>query len=182
MTEQLVNSTHVKTCDKILIGLGANLPSTVGGPEETLQSALLEMTAIGIKLTCISPFYRSQPVPVSDQNWFVNGVAEIQTAISATALMQVLHDLENKFGRRRSVPNAARVLDLDLLAYGRLVTPEADPLQVPHPRLQDRAFVLKPLADIAPTWQHPVSGLTATDMLAALPPGQILEKMPDQAT
>ena len=86
--------------------------------------------------------------------------------------MRLLHAVEAEFGRARAVPNAARVLDLDLLAYDDLVSqPGAWPL-LPHPRMAERAFVLLPLADLAPDWRHPVLGRTARELAEALPPGQ----------
>jgi len=173
---QEVNTTDVNTCDLILIGLGANLPSDVGGPVETLTAALAEMARAGIVITLRSPWYRSQPVPVSDQDWFVNGVVAVETSLEPGPLLGVLHDIEAGFGRRRAVRNEARPLDLDLLAYGARVADDAT-LQLPHPRLQMRAFVLEPLADIAPDWRHPVSGATLDAMRCALPPGQVIEKM-----
>jgi 2-amino-4-hydroxy-6-hydroxymethyldihydropteridine diphosphokinase len=107
-------------------------------------------------------------VPVSDQPWFVNAAAAIETELSARALLDLLHRIEESFGRTRTVANAARVLDLDLLAFGtQVLDAPPDPL-VPHPRLAGRAFVLLPIRDIAPLWRHPVSGRTLDSMIAAL--------------
>jgi 2-amino-4-hydroxy-6-hydroxymethyldihydropteridine diphosphokinase len=158
----------------ILIALGANLPSPAGGPQETLEAALTELEARGVHIAARSRWYRTAPVPVSDQPWFVNGVARVETALKPLALLGALQEVEQVFERRRSVPNAARTLDLDVIAYDNRLenTPE---LILPHPRMQDRAFVLLPLAEIAPGWRHPVLGKTVEALISALPAEQKAE-------
>ncbi len=154
----------------ILIGLGANLPSPIWGrPRDTLAAVLARMPALGVDVVARSRWYESAPVPASDQPWFINGVASLATDLDSAALLRALHDIEAEFGRVRSVANAARVLDLDLLAFGDEVRSDpASPPLLPHPRLAERAFVLLPLAEIAPGWRHPVSGLSAAEMVAGL--------------
>ncbi|HEX3974453.1 MAG TPA: 2-amino-4-hydroxy-6-hydroxymethyldihydropteridine diphosphokinase [Stellaceae bacterium] len=158
----------------ILIALGANLPSPAGGPQETLEAALTELEARGVHIAARSRWYRTAPVPVSDQPWFVNGVARVETALKPLALLGALQEVEQVFERRRSVPNAARTLDLDVIAYDNRLenTPE---LTLPHPRLQDRAFVLLPLAEVAPGWRHPILGQTVEALISALPAEQKAE-------
>src|SRR3546814_14054145 len=95
--------------------------------------------------------------------------------LSPWELLAVLHEVEAEHERVRSVPNASRTLDLDLLAYDDRVVDGAGGLMLPHPRLSERAFVLQPLVELAPEWRHPGSGLTAAEMLAELPPGQQVE-------
>lgn len=155
----------------ILIALGANLPSAAGGPRETLEAALAQLDAAGVRVVARSRWYRTAPVPVSDQPWFVNGVARVETTLDPPALLTVLRRIEQFFGRQRTVPNAARSLDLDIIDYdGRVEnTPE---LTLPHPRMQDRAFVLLPLAEIAPTWRHPTLGKTVETLVSTLAEGQ----------
>lgn len=155
----------------ILIALGANLPSAAGGPRETLEAALAQLEAAGVRVVARSRWYRTAPVPASDQPWFVNGVARVETALDPAALLTVLRRIEQAFGRQRTVLNAARSLDLDIIDYdGRVEnTPE---LTLPHPRMQDRAFVLLPLAEIAPSWRHPTLGKTVETLISALPEGQ----------
>ena len=154
----------------ILIGIGANLPSAAHGPPRaTCEAALASLGDEGIRLVQCSRWYESPPAPVSDQPWFVNGVARVETALDPAALMAALHRLEAAFGRQRAERNAARVLDLDLLTYRGRVRSGGDGPTLPHPRMQDRAFVLVPLAELAPGWRHPVSGLTVEALIAGLP-------------
>ncbi|MGE3333977.1 MAG: 2-amino-4-hydroxy-6-hydroxymethyldihydropteridine diphosphokinase [Rhodospirillaceae bacterium] len=152
----------------IFIGVGANLPSAAGTPLQTCEAALVHLGRLGVVVAERSPWYETAPIPVSDQPWFVNGVARVETALSPAGLLAALHLTEAAFGRLRTSPNAARTLDLDLLAYGDAVRMHADPI-LPHPRLQERAFVLFPLRDLAPTWRHPVLGETAENLAARLP-------------
>jgi 2-amino-4-hydroxy-6-hydroxymethyldihydropteridine diphosphokinase len=154
--------------DLILIGLGANLPGSAGSPRQTLEAALDRLVAEGVRVNRRSRFWRTRPVPISDQPWFVNAVAAVETELSAAALLDLLHRIEDAFGRQRSVANAARVLDLDLLAYGRQCLAAPPRPLVPHPRLGERAFVLLPIRDIAPAWRHPVSGEALDAMIATL--------------
>lgn len=157
----------------ILIGLGGNLPSEYGDPTATLAAALPALEAQGVKVLRRSRFYTSAPVPASDQPWYVNAVAAVATALGPADLLALLHRIEADFGRQRRERNAARPLDLDLLAYDERVTSgEGGGPVLPHPRLQDRAFVLRPLAEIAPGWRHPASGRTVEELIASLPPAQ----------
>jgi 2-amino-4-hydroxy-6-hydroxymethyldihydropteridine diphosphokinase len=159
----------------ILIGLGANLPSALGPPQATLEAALAALENRGVAVLARSPWYRSAPVPASDQPWYVNAVASIATALGPVALLALLHQVEARIGRDRRTRNEPRAVDLDILDYdGRKRT--AAPV-LPHPRMQARGFVLLPLRDVAPGWRHPVSGAALAELIAALPPGQHTEKM-----
>lgn len=164
--------------DAILIAFGANLPTEeYGAPAQTLKAALRRLSRDGdISIDLVSSFYETAPVPISDQPWYVNGVARISTQLSAHDLLQRLHDVEAEFGRVRRERNAARVIDLDLIAYGRDLLREEDGIQVPHPRMAERAFVLLPLRDVAPDWVHPVLGRSVGDLVAALPDDQQIRK------
>ncbi len=155
----------------ILLGLGANLPSSAGPPLATLEAALAALQAAGVRLVARSRWYRTAPVPASDQPWFVNAVVSVETDLEPPELLALLQKIELAFGRRRGVPNAARTLDLDILDYEGRVEEKAG-LTLPHPRLHERAFVLLPLHDVAPSWRHPTRGKTVTELIAALPAGQ----------
>ena len=163
----------------VYVALGGNLDHpTWGGPRATLEAALAELGRRGVTVRRLSRWYRTAPVPVSDQPWFVNAVAEVETGLDPDALLAVLHAVEAGFGRVRTVANAARLIDLDLLDY-RGVTAPGGPgkATLPHPRMAERAFVLRPLADLAPGWRHPVTGQPIAALVAALPPGQGIEVM-----
>ena len=152
----------------ILIGLGANLASHAGSPATTIDAALAALEASGVTVAARSPLYESEPVPRSDQPWFVNAVARVETRLEPEGLLALLHEIERRFGRVRRERNEARPLDLDLLAYDDVVR-VGGALLLPHPRLHERAFVLKPLADVAPEWRHPILARTAVELLSALP-------------
>lgn len=163
----------------IFVALGANLEHPIyGGPKQVLEAALAELGRRGLTVRRVSPWYRTAPVPASDQPWYVNAVAEVATDLPADQLLARLHEVEDAFGRARSVPNAARVIDLDLLDFCGQTAPGGPGRAIlPHPRLQDRAFVLRPLADLAPDWRHPVSGKPIRALLAALPADQAIERL-----
>lgn len=153
----------------ILIGIGSNLAAPgFASPLDTAVAAVARLTGRGITARRCSRWYASRPVPPSGQPWYVNGVVAVETGLAPIALLEALLAIEAGFGRRRSVPNAARTLDLDLLDYDGMQC-AGERLVLPHPRLHQRRFVLAPLAEIAPRWRHPRSGSTAAELLAALP-------------
>lgn len=164
----------------IYIGLGANLPHPeFGSPIRTLRRALAALNDRGVRLVKRSPWYRTAPVPVSEQPWYINAVAEVATGLGPDALLATLHGVEDSFGRVRSVRNAARFIDLDLLDYRSSVNQlnKIGLSILPHLRLEERAFVLLPLRDVAPGWQHPVSLRTIDALIEALPAGQVAERL-----
>ena len=158
----------------ILIALGANVPSPrFGPPAKTLQAALACLEKEGVKVVACSRFYQTAPVPASDQPWFTNCVAAVDTSMGPEALLEALLDIERQFGRRRRERNAPRVLDLDVLAYNDVTTGTNKHLELPHPRMHERAFVLLPLAEIAPGWRHPGDGTPLSALIEALPDDQV---------
>lgn len=155
----------------ILIALGANIPSAVGEPRATLRAALTAIEGRGVLVEQVSHFYRSEAWPDPSDPPFVNAVARLRTPLSPAELLALLQDVEAEFGRVRTIPNAPRALDLDLIDYeGRVEQGEPD---LPHPRAASRAFVLIPLRDVAPEWRHPVNGRNITELIAGLPRGGI---------
>ena len=157
---------QANTC---LVAFGSNQPfQELSTPLDVVQKALPRLLSLSQNaLLGVSALYQSDPVPPSDQPKFVNGCLIFQTILSPEAILQGLLDIELDFGRKRSVPNAARTLDLDLIAYESLVM-ASDFLTLPHPRMQDRGFVLKPAADVWPDWQHPVLNKPLTQLLSPL--------------
>ena len=159
----------------ILVGIGASLPGPHGSaPRATCAAAAEALGAIpGLTLVALSRWWESAPLPpMPGAPPFVNGVARLEGGIAPEALLDALQAIEARFGRTRPYPNAPRTLDLDVLDQGGLVLATGR-LTLPHPRMTDRAFVLRPLAEVAPEWRHPVSGLGVAALLAALPPQEI---------
>lgn len=153
----------------ILVALGANLPGRYGTAHQELVAAVQALNAAGIHVIKSSRLWLTAPMYVENQPWFHNAVVAVETSLSPYALLEKLHDIEIDFGRVRTLRNGPRVLDLDLIAYNDIVIDKPE-LIVPHPRMEGRAFVLKPMADITPlTWQHPLTGKTLESMLAVLP-------------
>lgn len=156
----------------ILVAIGANLPGPDGASAlETCRRAAAALDALaGLTLKALSLWYETDPVPPSGQPPYINGMALlIGSAPDPAVLLTALQDIENTFGRVRGEPNAARTLDLDIVAIGDLVRMGPDPI-LPHPRAHLRGFVLAPLVDVAPHWIHPQLGQTAKTLLASLPP------------
>ena len=154
----------------ILIAIGANLAGVDGRtPIETCMWAVNCLALQhDLRMAARSRWYRSPAWPPSSQPDYVNGVVRLEGKADPSALLNGLHRLEAEAGRARSVANAARTLDLDLLAMDSLVL-DAPALVLPHPRMAERAFVLAPLCDVAPDWQHPALKRTAAQLFAALP-------------
>lgn len=161
----------------ILVAIGANLPAAGGAsPLATCQWAVGELAGIpGLRLHRVSRWFTTRPIPASDQPDFVNGVAWLSGTIDPADLLAALHGIETAAGRVRTGPNGARTLDLDLLAMDGLIVSTLS-LTLPHPRLQERAFVLRPLLDVSPGWRHPVSGRTVEALLGAVS-DQVIEAL-----
>jgi 2-amino-4-hydroxy-6-hydroxymethyldihydropteridine diphosphokinase len=149
----------------IIVALGSNLKGEWASSMSVLEAAKTRLPSAGLKILKCSSSWRSRAWPDATQPDYINAVAFVETRLSPEELLCALHALEADFGRVRTAPNAPRVLDLDLIAYGRTVRTDAA-LLLPHPRAADRRFVMGPLAEIAPAWRHPISGERA-DVLAA---------------
>jgi 2-amino-4-hydroxy-6-hydroxymethyldihydropteridine diphosphokinase len=161
----------------ILIGIGGNLESAqFGPPRDTLAAALAALKEKRIRILTRSGWYRTEPVPRSDQPWFVNAVVSLATELGAKDLLNALQATERQFGRVREEPNAPRILDLDILDYQGEVM-DTTSLVLPHPRLDERRFVLIPIAEIAPDWRHPILELTAVQLLAQLSSEQRIQRL-----
>ena len=165
----------------ILVGIGSNIPGPGGAsPLDTARRAAARLDALpGLHLRALSRWYLTEPLPPSGQPPYVNAVAHLTVELAAAgpdpaALLGWLQALEAEAGRVRGERNAARPLDLDIIAMGEggaMVRAAPDPM-LPHPRAHLRAFVLVPLCDVAPGWVHPV---------ARLPVSRLLQNLPDQA-
>ena len=175
-----------------LIAFGANLPWNGAEPEETVARAISELNSDGDRVVGQSRLYATPCFPTGAGPDYCNAAAAVETSRSPEDLLLRLQAIELAHGRERKLRWGNRTLDLDLLAIGETVAPDLrtfrewaelapeaqgnvapDQLVLPHPRMQDRAFVLVPLADIAPDWRHPVFGRTVADMLAGLPEADV---------
>jgi 2-amino-4-hydroxy-6-hydroxymethyldihydropteridine diphosphokinase len=173
----------------LLVALGANLHNGADDPAATLRKALCALPATGLRVERVSRLYATPCFPAGAGPDYVNAAARVSArGMTPAQVLAALHAVERDFGRLRVQRWGMRTLDLDLIAMGQTVLPDAETaaawralppdqqvarapggLILPHPRLQDRAFVLVPLHDVAPRWRHPATGLTVAAMLRALP-------------
>jgi 2-amino-4-hydroxy-6-hydroxymethyldihydropteridine diphosphokinase len=147
----------------VYLGLGSNL----GDRAAALRKALGKLEAPGLHLLNLSSVYETEPMGIRDQGWFLNLCAEFETTLFPRQLLQRTQGVEREMGRRRTVKNGPRVIDIDILLYGSAVVDAAD-LQIPHPRYAERRFVLAPLAELKPGLRDPVSGRSVSELLAAV--------------
>ncbi|WP_299349630.1 2-amino-4-hydroxy-6-hydroxymethyldihydropteridine diphosphokinase [uncultured Shimia sp.] len=171
-----------------MLALGGNLPSKNGPPEETLKSALLALSDVNLPVKKVSRFYKTPCFPAGAGPDYVNAAAVVESEMSAAEVLAQLHAVEALLGRERAGRWVGRTLDIDLIGSADKILPDRQTYEqwrglvveeqlqmtpaeliLPHPRIQDRAFVLVPLNDVAPDWIHPVLGVSVAEMLAALP-------------
>lgn len=175
-----------------LLALGANLRSAVGLPQETLTTALGALGSQGVMIRTVSSYYNTPAFPAGSGPDYVNAAAKVEFEGTAEGLLALVHNIEAELGRERGARWGTRTLDIDLLAIGDRVLPDVATyrhwhdlplanqvdqapreLILPHPRLQDRGFVLVPLAEVAPDWVHPVLQKSVKELLAALPKSDV---------
>jgi 2-amino-4-hydroxy-6-hydroxymethyldihydropteridine diphosphokinase len=144
----------------------------MGNRESNLRAAILSFSTAGITVLRESPVYETEPVGFADQRWFLNMVVESETTLFPMQLLTRIGKIERALGRVRTVPNGPRTIDIDILLYANAVvrTPR---LEIPHPRMHERRFVLAPLADLAPALRHPVLRQTVRQLLDAAPAAKI---------
>jgi 2-amino-4-hydroxy-6-hydroxymethyldihydropteridine diphosphokinase len=153
------------------IGIGSNLGNSLKNCKNAVEILFRRK---GIQLKTVSSFYRTEPVGIENQNYFINAVAEIKTDLSAHNLMHELQNIENDMGRERGVKGGPRIIDLDLLFYGQDVIGDND-LTVPHPEIHKRRFVLEPLCEIASYFIHPLFGISIRGLKDRLNDNKIVE-------
>jgi 2-amino-4-hydroxy-6-hydroxymethyldihydropteridine diphosphokinase len=148
----------------VYLGLGSN----VGDRERNLATALAQLAAPDLRVLRVSSTYETEPVDYTDQRWFLNLVAEAETDLFPMQLLARIVKIERAMGRVRTVSKGPRTLDIDILLYSRAVIRSAK-LEIPHPRMGERRFVLAPLAELAPSLRHPLTRKTIREMLEAAP-------------
>jgi 2-amino-4-hydroxy-6-hydroxymethyldihydropteridine diphosphokinase len=185
---------------KAIISLGGNLPLGEMSPRQILMAAMQEVALLMGEQCQVSRLFQTPCFPAGAGPDFVNAAMAVETALDPEALLQCLHSVEQKFSRLRKQRWGTRTLDLDLISLGEKVFPDPaihqhwrdlpleqqmsqtpDHLILPHPRMQDRAFVLVPMCDICPEWRHPIFGKTAAELCAALPKSDLEAVLPLQS-
>jgi 2-amino-4-hydroxy-6-hydroxymethyldihydropteridine diphosphokinase len=156
----------------VFLSLGSN----VGDREKNLRAAIASLPELGVEIKKVSSIYETEPVDLLEQPWFLNCVVEGETTAPPVELLKKLREFEKRMGSKKLVVRGPRLIDVDILVYGSQ-TIELPELQVPHPRMHLRRFVLAPLAEIAPYLKHPSWNGTATQLLAALPDNSVVKKL-----
>jgi 2-amino-4-hydroxy-6-hydroxymethyldihydropteridine diphosphokinase len=151
-----------------------SLGSNIGDRERHLRDAASCLSSAG-NVVSVSSFFETEPVEFTDQAWFLNCAVAIETDLQPAQLMTALLRIEQEMGRQRTVRKGPRTIDIDILLFGDSVISEPE-LKIPHPAMQQRRFVLEPLAEIAPDKRHPLLCKTVRELLAELPAGQSVRK------
>ena len=158
---------------RVYLSLGSNLGDRIGH----ILAALKMLPGRGVESRRLSSFYRTEPVDVRPQPWFVNCVAEGATELMPLRLLRTLQSVERALGRRRGTPKGPRTIDIDILLYENRVVRSAA-LTIPHPRLEERRFVLVPLHELEPRLRHPITERTVAEMLAETRDASQVVKLP----
>ena len=159
------------------LGLGSN----VGDRENNLRRALEALAAPDLRIARLSPIYETEPVEFTEQAWFLNQVIELETELFPMQLLTRLTRVERSLGRVRTIPKGPRIIDIDILFFSRAVVRTAK-LEIPHPAIAARRFVLAPLADLAPGLRHPVTRRTVREMLDAAPAAKVVPYLSKRAS
>lgn len=154
-----------------------SLGSNVGDRAAPLRDAVSRLAGVG-RVVSVSSFYETEPVEFKEQPWFLNCAVALETGRSPQGLMQAILGIEQDMGRRRLQDKGPRSIDIDILLFGETIV-DSDEVTIPHPAMQQRRFVLEPLAEIAAEARHPLLGKTVREMLADLPTGQAVKKTKD---
>jgi 2-amino-4-hydroxy-6-hydroxymethyldihydropteridine diphosphokinase len=149
-----------------------SLGSNIGDRERNLRAAIERLGPPGLRVLRVSPIYETEPVDYTEQRWFYNLVLEAETTLFPMQLLARAQKVERVLGRVRTVPKGPRIIDIDILLYGTAVM-HGGKLEIPHPRIPERRFVLVPLHDLAPELRHPVTRETVAEMLRAAPPAVV---------
>ena len=161
----------------IYIGIGSNLNGKNNEtPLKNCKKALVELKK-EVNICKISSWYKSEPMPVSNQPWFINGVIEISTDKSSLDLLEFILSIEKIFGRVREKKNEARILDLDIIDYKKKILYIKNKLIIPHPRMHERSFVLQPLSELNPKWMHPIKKKGIKELIRNLNDKQKISKI-----
>ena len=161
----------------IYIGIGSNLNGKNNEtPLQNCKKALVELKK-EVNICKISSWYKSEPIPVSNQPWFINGVIEIRTDKSSLDLLEFILSIEKVFGRVREKKNEARILDLDIIDYKKKILYIKNKLIIPHPRMHERSFVLQPLSELNPKWMHPIKKKGIKELIRNLNDKQKISKI-----
>ena len=152
-----------------------SLGSNIGDREQNLRKAIRGLAEANLRVTRVSSFYETEPVDLREQPWFLNCVVQGETKVPALDLLRALRGIESRMGSEKLVPKGPRLIDIDILLYGHATVDQPE-LQVPHPRMLHRKFVLVPLAEIAPNWKHPSWAGTAKQIVSNLSDSSVVRK------
>jgi 2-amino-4-hydroxy-6-hydroxymethyldihydropteridine diphosphokinase len=148
----------------IYLSVGAN----IGDLAENIRRAIAALSGRGVRVTRVSAVYETEPVEMREQAWFLNCVVEAETDLGPQQVMDMLLEIERGMGRERTVPKGPRLIDMDILLFGSSLV-QTPGLEIPHPRMAERRFVLVPFAEIAPEVRHPILKKTIAELLAETP-------------